>query len=178
MTLFLVRHASLCPKDANRYNGHLDISLCKEGKEMALTLAKKLDTMEFDAVFCSDLARAKETLMPSKYAKNAIYTPALREKSWGRHEGMSFNEIVASGLEYRDFESWIESLDGERMKDFTNNLKYFVSSYLPNVGKKKVLFITHGGVISALKNIYLGINLQEAFYEKIQHCEILEMKIV
>jgi broad specificity phosphatase PhoE len=171
MNLYLVRHAILCKENQNRYNGHNDISLCDEGREMAKRLAAELDEMEFDAVFCSDLTRAKETLAPSKHAKNAIYTPALREKSWGKHEGMSFDEIVASGLEYGDFRSWIDSLDGESVLELRERVTRFLEALTHN----NILVVTHAGVIATLLSIVNNITIQEAFSEKIEHCKIIKL---
>lgn len=176
MNLYLVRHAVVCPKDANRYNGHNDISLCKEGRETAKKLATVLDEMKFDAVFCSDLKRAKETLLPSKYSKSAVYTHLLREKSWGKHEGMSFDEIAANGLEYRDFESWIDSLDGESILEFKVRIESFLYKDVLNLDTNNVLLVTHGGVIAMIKSIINNISIEEAFCEKIEHCKIIKIK--
>lgn len=171
MNLYLVRHAVVCPKNQNRYNGHSDISLCKDGREMAKRLAAELDEMEFDAVFCSDLLRAKETLLPSKHYKSAVYTHLLREKSWGKHEGMSFDEIVASGLEYRDFKSWIDSLDGESVLEFCAR----VEKFLEDLNHNNILVVTHAGVIATVKSIINNLGTQDGFSEKIEHCEVVKI---
>lgn len=92
---------------------------------------------EFDAVFCSDLRRTKETLKHSLHVNNAIYTDKLREKSWGRHEGLSFDEIIAEGeIEYIEFLQWIEALDGEPYKDYVKRIEEFFLSFCPHSNKK------------------------------------------
>lgn len=104
MRVTLVRHAEVDEKYHGCYNGHNDIGLSKKGSLQAKELAKELDALKFDAVLCSDLRRAKETLQHSLHAKDAFYTDKLREKSWGRHEGLSFDEIISQGeIEYLDF---------------------------------------------------------------------------
>ena len=93
MRLTLVRHTQVQEKYQGCYNGHNEIGLSNEGVNQAKKLCKKLDLLKFDAIFCSDTFRAKETIKHYKYKENIEYTKVLREKSWGRHEGMSFDEI-------------------------------------------------------------------------------------
>ena len=86
MKITLIRHAEVDDAYLGCYNGHIDIGLSKKGKEQARKLAKQFSSENFDAVYCSDLIRAKDTLKPFFQAKDAIYTEKLREKSWGKHE--------------------------------------------------------------------------------------------
>ena len=182
MKLTLVRHAEVDERYQNCYNGHNDIGLSKKGYLQAKELAKELDALEFDAVFCSDLLRAKETLKYSLYpkstsslsltahVKDVIYTDRLREKSWGRHEGMSFDEIIAKEkIEYIDFLQWIEALDGEPYEEYIKRVKKFFLEFLPSLKKENILVVTHAGVIRVLLSIINGITLQEAFSIKVAH---------
>lgn len=164
MRVTLVRHAEVDERYKNCYNGHIDIGLSNNGKAQAKELAKKLDAMEFDAVYCSDLRRAKETLQHSLHVENAIFTDKLREKSWGKHEGLGFDAIVAQGeIEYIDFLQWIEALDGEPHKEYIKRVSEFFLEFLPSLKKEKILVVTHAGVIRVLMNIVKKISLEEAF---------------
>jgi broad specificity phosphatase PhoE len=164
MRATLVRHAEVDERYKNCYNGHNDIGLSENGKIQAKEVAKKLDTMKFDAVFCSDLRRAKETLKHSSHIKDVIYTDKLREKSWGRHEGLSFDEIIAQGeIEYIDFLQWIEALDGEPYEEYINRVSGFFLEFLPSLEKENILVVTHAGVIRVLMSIIKNITLEEAF---------------
>jgi broad specificity phosphatase PhoE len=164
MRVTLVRHAEVKERYKNCYNGHNDIGLSKAGEIQAKELAKKLDTMEFDAVFCSDLRRARESIKHSIHVKDAIFTEILREKSWGKHEGLSFDEIIAQGeVEYIDFLQWIGSLDGEPHKEYIKRVSEFFLSFLPSLEKENILVVTHAGVIRVLMSIIKKISLEEAF---------------
>lgn len=110
------------------------------------------------------MRRAKESIKHSVHAKDAIYTDKLREKSWGKHEGLSFDEIIAQGeIEYKDFLQWIDSLDGEPHKEYVKRVEEFFLFFLPSLEKENILVVTHAGVIRVLMSIIKNITLEEAF---------------
>lgn len=164
MRVTLVRHAEVEERYKNCYNGHNNIGLSENGEIQAREVAKKLDILEFAAVFCSDLRRAKESIKHSVHAKDAIFTDKLREKSWGVHEGLSFDEIIAQGeIEYIDFLQWIEALDGEPYEEYIKRVEEFFLLFLPSLEKENILVVTHAGVIRVLLSIINNITLEEAF---------------
>jgi broad specificity phosphatase PhoE len=172
MKLTLVRHEEVQEEYKNKYNGHNDISLSKRGKEQAKKLCKKLNNLEFDAVFCSDLRRAKETASELKH--KIIYTNHLREKSWGRHEGLSFDDIIKQDkIEYKNFLQWINALDGEDYQLYRLRLKEFFLNYLPSLKKQNILIITHAGVIRVLQTLLHDKTLEEVFSKKITYGELI-----
>lgn len=178
MKVTLVRHGEVDERYHGCYNGHNDIGLSKKGEFQAKELAKQLDTLEFDALFCSDLRRAKETLKYSLHVNNAIFTDKLREKSWGKHEGLKFDEIISQGeIEYIDFLQWIEALDGEPYKDYVKRIEEFFLEFLQSLNKDNILIVTHAGVIRVLISIIKKIPLEEAFCIKIQHCSLTLLEI-
>jgi len=178
MRVTLLRHAEVDERYKNCYNGHIDIGLSKIGEAQAKEIAKKLDILRFDAVFCSDLRRAKETLRHSLHAKDAISSERLREKSWGKHEGLSFDEIIAQGeVEYIDFLQWIGSLDGECHKEYEKRVERFFFDFLPSLKKENILVVTHAGVIRLLLCHINNITLEEAFGIKVETGSLTEIEI-
>ncbi|TKI70952.1 histidine phosphatase family protein [Sulfurimonas crateris] len=178
MRVTLLRHAEVEERYKNCYNGHIDIGLSENGYLQARELAKELDTLKFDAVFCSDLRRAKETLRHSLHAQDANYTEKLREKSWGVHEGLSFDEIIAEGkVAYIDFLQWIEALDGEAHEEYVKRVEEFFFEFLPSLKKEDILVVTHAGVIRVLLSLINGITLEEAFGIKIENGSLTRVEI-
>ncbi len=169
MMITLVRHGEVETPYQRCYNGHNDIGLSPQGKEQAQRLADHFRNSAFDAVYCSDLRRCRETLSPiiqnSKLTiQNLDYTPKLREKSWGRHEGMTFEAIAErDGLKYENFLQWINALDGEPYDAYIQRIKAFFIRELPLTPYNNVLAVTHAGVIRVLMHLLQGITLQEAF---------------
>ena len=164
MKITLIRHGSVEEAYQGCYNGHIEIGLSQAGREEAVALAETLQGVKFDRVYCSDLRRARETIAPFEQEKDAIYTAALREKSWGRHEGMHFDAIIAEGeIEYKNFIEWIEALDGEDYREYISRVEQFFLEFLLQEECDTILVLTHAGVIRTLISIVQNISLEEAF---------------
>ena len=163
MQIYFVRHSEVIEEYQGCYNGHIDIPLSNKGREDAKRLARKLLHIKFDKAFCSDLLRARETIEAFDLECEIVYTEKLREKSWGRHEGMCFEEIVKEGLEYKSFKQWINDLDGEDLKSYAKRLlEYFNNTLLKQEGEN-ILVVTHAGVIKMLISLTKGMSLDETF---------------
>ncbi len=170
MRITLVRHCEVQEDYIGCYNGHIDIDLSQNGYKQAKILADNLKDEDYDAVFCSDLKRAKESLKYFTNLKNITYTNKLREKSWGEDEGKSYDEICKDkNINYENFEQWIDALGGESKEDFTARVESFFFRYLPESNKKNILVLTHSGVIKTFFSLYENISLEEAFSKKIDY---------
>ena len=163
MQIYFVRHSEVIEEYQGCYNGHIDIPLSNKGREDAKRLAEKLSHIKFEKAFCSDLLRARETMEAFDLGCEIVYTKRLREKSWGRHEGMRFEEIVKEGLEYKSFEQWINDLGGEDLESYAKRLlEYFNNTLLRQEGES-ILVVTHAGVIKMLISLTEGMSLDETF---------------
>ena len=163
MKITLVRHSEVIKEYQGKYNGHIDITLSLKGKNDAKELAKKLKDIEFDKIYCSDLLRARETLAELDLDLDPIYTDRLREKSWGKHEGKSFEEIHAEGIEYENFEQWISALDGEDMQEYIYKVREYFYETIFKEDAQNILVVTHSGVIKTLLSLVNNTSLEEAF---------------
>jgi broad specificity phosphatase PhoE len=164
LKITLVRHAEVEEKYIGCYNGHIDIGLSKKGYADAKELKKHFKASEFDAIFCSDLKRAKETLKEFIKNDDVIYSKELREKSWGDYEGMSFDKITSNtNLTYENFKQWTDALGGEPIEEFISRVKKFFFEYLPTLKKENILVVTHSGIIKIFLHLLKNISLEEAF---------------
>ena len=164
MKIVLLRHCEVEEEYQGCYNGHNDIGLSRRGREDAKRVAKRFAGELFERVYCSDLRRARETLEPFEQAKDAIYTEKLREKSWGRHEGKRFEQIIAEEkIEYKSFAQWIEALDGEDSQSYVKRIEALFFEEFASLDAKRILVVTHVGVIRTLMAIVKKIPLEEAF---------------
>ena len=175
MQIILLRHAEVIEPFQGKYNGHIDIPLSEYGKNQAKALKSKFRDIEFDRVYCSDLLRTRETLEALDLEIKPIFTKSLREKSWGTHEGKSFEEIIESGLEYKNFNQWIEALDGESLEHFTSRVRYFFYERVFKGDGDNILIVTHSGVIKTLLSIYNNSSLEKAFAIKLPYCAYVEL---
>jgi len=177
MIITLVRHGEVVEEYRGKYNGHIDIGLSQNGKLQAKELAKKLKSTAFDRVYCSDLLRAKETLYELGLTQEVIYAEQLREKSWGRHEGKSFDEIVADGIEYESFLQWLDALDGQDINEYIKDVRNYFNSTILRTKAKHILVVTHSGLIKTLLHLTNKISLQEAFSKSLPYGSYIEINV-
>ena len=177
MKITLARHAEVDEAYHKCYNGHIDIGLSVKGHEEARHLAEQLKDEDYDAIFCSDLQRCKQTLKHFELGIKPVYTSMLREKSWGRHEGKTFDEIIASeDFGYEDFEQWINALDGEAYPQYIARIENFFKGFLPANPYENVLIMTHAGVIRVLMHILQEISLEEAFCKSFAYADYITLE--
>ena len=177
MRVTLVRHAEVIEEYIGRYNGHLDIPLSVNGKSQAKELALKLKSRKFDKIYCSDLIRAKETLAQFEYKVRPIFSEELREKSWGEHEGKSFEEIEKEGILYENFEQWIDALGGEDVESYITRVKKYFYETIFNEEASEILVVTHSGVIKTLISIVDNISLEKAFCTTLPYSASITLKV-
>ena len=178
MIITLVRHGEVEEAFRGKYNGHSNISLSSHGRLQAKELGKKLQKLNFDKIYCSDLKRTEETLKEFKLNITTIFSEDLREKSWGIHEGKSFQEIEDMGIKYKNFTQWIEDLDGEDATLYKERIKKYFYEVITKDETKNVLVVTHAGVISTLLSIVKNISLEEAFNTKIEYTTPIRLEVV
>lgn len=177
MTLYLFRHAAVEETYRGCYNGHRDIPASKEGLIEAKENFKAIKAVEFDAVYCSTLQRAKATLKALDIKQEVIYSDILREKSWGRHEGKSYDEIVEmEGVSYENFAQWLDVLDGEDYQVFIENIRLYLLA-LSEKPYKKIFIMTHAGIIYSIIHLLDKISLEASFAIKISYGSFLKIEL-
>lgn len=154
--LYLVRHGETDWNTKGIIQGHSDIPLNKNGINQAKNLAKKLRSVNFSAVFSSDLLRAKKTAeIIAMEKKLAIKTTiALRERYFGKYEGKHYSllhkdEIKKMLLKYKKLaEKNKLNIDTiETNEQMFNRFIPFIREIAVGYSGKNVLIVTHGGVI-------------------------------
>lgn len=155
-TFYIVRHGETEWNTIDRIQGQLDSPLIQNGITQVEEVGKKLKDVKFDAIFSSDLLRAKRTariINVDRKLKIAT-TKALRERTFGKHDGSMGNDysIKIKNLlkEYdklsheqkwkfkfaKDYES-----DEELITRFITFLKEVAVAFIG----KTILIVTHGG---------------------------------
>ena len=88
-TLLLVRHGETDWNADGRLQGHTDRPLSDFGRRQARQLADELAGEDLEAIYASDLARARETaeIVGEQLGLPVVLEPDLREKDWGTWEG-------------------------------------------------------------------------------------------
>ncbi|MFA6016839.1 MAG: histidine phosphatase family protein [Patescibacteria group bacterium] len=154
-TIYLTRHGETEWNVKRIVQGQSDIPLNKNGELQAQQLGEQFKSMSFEAVFSSDLIRAKRSaeiiVLEKKLA--VITTKALRERLFGRFEGKHIDELrkVLGELMTISKEKQKELLlqDVENDEDVVARLIPFVREVAVAYPGKNILMVTHGGLMRA-----------------------------
>ena len=161
-TIYLVRHGETDWNIKNILQGHTDTQLNANGIKQSESLAKKLKNISFDMVFSSDLVRAKRTAeIIALDRKLAIETrKSLRERTFGKYEGMprpEFKKLFTTWERLSEKEKHRFKLyeDIESEEEAAIRLVTFLREVAVGYSGKKILVVTHGGLMKVLL-IHLG----------------------
>jgi len=181
MFITLIRHAQIQTNSQGRYIGHSNITLSnfglKDAGQLADYLKKYHQHKDFDAIYCSDLTRCRQTLKAISDKLNLtiapFFTKALREKSWGKHEGLNYDEICQlENTTYQNFDQWINILDGETKEQFIQRINQFNKKLLQS-GHQNILIVTHSGVIRTLIYLSSHLTFEQSFYMQIPYASFV-----
>jgi broad specificity phosphatase PhoE len=97
MTIHLARHGQTAYNHEGRFQGHLPVPLDETGREQAVALAEAASTIELRSLWCSPLARARETadIVAARVGLAPHEDARFAETDTGDWTGRSFAEISA-----------------------------------------------------------------------------------
>lgn len=127
------------------------------------------DARELSAVYCSDLSRAAESaeIICAAHGLSPVRVAALRERSFGVWEGMSFAEIRERYPEA--FGAWASNplayspVGGETTREVKDRVIAAVDAILRDNAGRPVAIVAHGGVNRIILCHVLGMPLDNIF---------------
>ena len=167
VAFFIFRHGETDWNAERRFQGHTDIPLNETGRRQANELAKKIKSLDLNAILTSDLVRARETAeICGKDANVPVQVfPQLREANLGDAEGMLREEVIAK-YGSNAWARWIsvktEDLDfgypnGELKSDQLARVLNFLRTYLSdNHDFVRLGISSHGGVVRRVVHSCVG----------------------
>ena len=167
-TWVLVRHGSTDWNREGRYQGQEDTPLNAEGLAQAALLATKLSSKHIDAVYSSDLRRARETagLLAQRLGLQVKTDQRLREIHQGEWEGKLGGEIAASypGAWER---MQVDPLNarppgGESLVELAERVLSCMKEIATQVPAGTVILVSHGLALGCVVCQASGIPLQHA----------------
>jgi broad specificity phosphatase PhoE len=140
--LLLVRHGETDWNAELRVQGHADPSLNERGREQARALAASLADETIDAVYSSDLARARETaeIVAEALGLGVHLDAGLREFDTGNWTGLTRDEIRARFPDQ-------ERHDGETRGQLVARVGSALGRICQRHPGQRVLVVTHGGAL-------------------------------
>ena len=172
-TLLLARHGETDWNRARRWQGHADRPLTERGREQAADLAARLAEISLDAVYSSDLRRARETglAVAEEQGVDLIELPDLREVDVGSWEGLTRDEAESRFPE--GFRRWRAGRtgwdDGETYAHMSRRVLSAVDRIASDNAGGRLLIVSHGGPIRAIHGAALGMDVEA--YRRIRPVE-------
>jgi broad specificity phosphatase PhoE len=162
-TIFLARHGESDWNAQQRWQGHADRPLTERGRTQAAELAVRLEPVELDAVYASDLRRAHDTAAVVARAQDldVVALPSLREVDVGSWSGLTRED--AERRFPKEFEAWINGgrgwPDGETYDEMAGRVLAALARILGEHRDGRVLVVSHGGPIRAIHASALGMDV-------------------
>jgi 2,3-bisphosphoglycerate-dependent phosphoglycerate mutase len=154
--LVLVRHGETDMNRELRFQGQVNVGLNAIGHAQARRLAGRLAGEPADAVYVSDLLRARQTAEPiaGELALQPVADTGLREQAFGRVDGMRVDDIKRDHPEawegWLRFEEDFAMPEGESTRAFHTRVMEAVQRVVAAHPRQTVLVVTHGGVLDMI----------------------------
>ncbi len=180
MELLIVRHGETVANTKGQIQGQTQGRLTKKGLAQAKLVARKLKNRKIDAIFSSDLKRARDTASEiAAYHETPVYhTQWLRGRSSGKYEGMAWEAVVAElGIE-RAFNDTRYKFGerGESLMEMRKRLEKFVTAVKKTHPGKTVVVCTHRHCVMLLVSVIFDVPIKRVLAEmrNVKNAQIIE----
>lgn len=170
--ILLIRHGETAWNAIRRLQGHLDIPLNVEGMRQAAALARAIEDEALDAVYSSDLLRARQTAtaIAAPRGMEVRLDRGLRERCYGAFEGMLYAEIAArypeahAAWKARDIDARFPAgvHVAETMREFSERTVKTILRIVAEGGHRKIAIVCHGGVLECAYRAALDMDFAQA----------------
>ena len=149
----LARHGETPYNAQRRFQGHLPVPLTERGREQAHELARVAAEREWSALWCSPLARARETadIVAAAVGLEPVADARFAETDTGDWTGRSFAEVQAEDPDgFRRFQ--VSDPDfrypgGESFAEQSDRVQDGLRALRARPGAQPALVVCHRGVI-------------------------------
>lgn len=174
MEVYIIRHTPVAVGKDTCY-GQSNVTLADTFLQDVTQFKDQLPK-DFDVVFCSPLDRCKALTLQLEF-ENIQYCDALMEMNFGDWENKNWNDINQDELNnwMSDFVN-IKIPNGENLIELFERVKQFLDN-LRLQNHKKVLLVTHAGVIRCIWAYLLEIPLQNIFKIPCDHGQIITVNL-
>jgi 2,3-bisphosphoglycerate-dependent phosphoglycerate mutase len=165
-TLLLARHGETDWNRELRIQGSSDIELNDLGRRQAQALAQELTDVDLDAIYSSDLARARQTAeaVAATHALEVRFDRRLRERSFGSWEGLTREDIATFPEGSRH--------DGESDDEVRARVLEAIEEISRAHPGEQVLVVSHGGALNTLWHHALGERV-----ERWENCAVYKLAV-
>lgn len=180
--LLIVRHGATANNAEGRFTGQSSAPLSPTGSRQVEALANRLGEISVREIISSDLLRAIETaqIIAAHQTCEVTFDAALREIALGEWEGLTASEARTRDPDI--FERWkADALrnappGGETLDQLARRVRTAWERWIERSVPGATVWVTHGGVISALLCQLLGLSLTERGRFRRDNASITEVR--
>lgn len=175
-TLFLIRHGATEGSETKRYKGSIDVPLSENGIEQIKKVSafisaevSRFESPKLSDIFTSPLGRALKSaeIISAPHGLTPVVVNDLRERSFGKWEGMTFSEIREQ--DPAEFDAWAGNplkyspVGGESTIEVRDRTISALDNILNDNAGKNIAIVAHGGVNRIILCHTMGIPLENIF---------------
>lgn len=179
MSLYVVRHGQVPSNVKGIVSGRSNEQLTQRGIEQANEVKEKISNIHFDAIYSSDVERAKETAHIIAPNQEIFYDERLSEREPGSSLGKSRKTI--NKTEWNSLEKLITDDGAETLLSGIKRVSSLLEEIEENYQEKDVLIVTHMFICKAIwiiKNNIVDMNEINAFLQQNDEIKVYENKTV
>jgi probable phosphoglycerate mutase len=165
--LIVLRHGETAWNAEGRIQGHLDSPLNEEGLAQALLVGDRLARESFAQLYSSDLGRALQTAQPiADHSGRPVFADTrLRERNLGLFQGHTGAQCERRWPKHyarfrsRDPDHVVPG--GESARQLYERVSDMFTALAREHAGKRLVVVTHGGVLDALYRFVRGLPLEQ-----------------
>jgi probable phosphoglycerate mutase len=182
--LYLVRHGETVLTPTRKFSGvgALDPELTADGLAQAERVAGEVAKLKPDVLVASPLQRTRQTAeaIAAATGLEVVYDKDWYELSFGTWDGKSIEEVKAETPD--DYQAWLNSTSyrpggGESYDEARARVEVAMEKIVAQYPGKKVVIVTHNGVIKSAANIAIGGPNDGVFHMDATPCSISSISI-
>jgi probable phosphoglycerate mutase len=183
-TIYFVRHGETILTPTRKFSGTgaLDPELTADGLAQAARVAEEVAKLEPEVLISSPLQRARQTAdaIAKSTGLKVIDDKDWYELSFGSWDGKSIEEVKAEDPD--DYQAWLNSSayrpgGGESYDEARIRIEAAIDKVVAEYPGKKVVVVTHNGVIKSAANIAIGGPNDGVFHMDATPCSISSISI-
>ena len=173
--IYFVRHGQTDFNLQSRIQGQLEVPLNEVGISQAREIGESLKEVKFDKIYCSPLARTRQTaeIINEYHNIPIIYDDRLKEYCAGSRQGECFLEWKTQEQPDLWDNETQKACGAETFEEFQTRVLSFYREL--ETTKERVLIVSHGGVYRHIYR-YLHNIKEKVKVQTLGNCEIVVFK--
>lgn len=182
--IYFVRHGETVLTPTRKFSGTgaLDPELMQEGLEQADLVAEECAKLGADVLIASPLKRTRQTaeVIARTTGLEITFDESWLELSFGTWDGKSIEEVQAEDPDV--YQAWLNSSsfappEGESYDQASVRIEEALEKLVAEHPGKKIIVVTHNGVIKTAAKIAVGGPSDAVFHLDITPCSISSISI-